>query len=304
MENPLISVIIPVFNCEKFVHLSLNSVIGQTFQDFEIVIVDDGSIDRTQELCLKFAGQYPEKVRCHHQENKGPSSARNAGIALSLGEYVAFLDADDYWDEQFLELMLNKLIDLRADIVVCDNYRLEYMNGSLKSEEIEKRSDELVQSSSLYKAFLKEDLIGGPARVLYKRTLLDEMEGYDERLSVTECWDFWIRFFQKEKRVSILRQPLYYYHVRDDGSNITRRASIWQGIYENYLIYVKFKRSILQDPELKRVYSELFWNCSLRLFHEKTNFHWILYLILLSQRLHFSIFKKTARLLDRKGKPL
>lgn len=299
MKTPLISVVIPAFNCDKFIYICLNSVIKQTFQDFEVIVVDDGSTDRTQDLCLKYCELQPEKVSYYYQPNSGPSSARNHGIRLSRGEYLCLLDADDYWDENFLEIMYQELESSQSDIVVCYNYRLEFRKDILVKKDIETWIDKIAVSGNLHKQFLKEDLIGGPSRMLCKKSIMDDIGGYDERLWVGEVWDLWIRFFEIERHVSIIRIPLYYYHIRDDGSNITRRVKSLQYIHETYLIYEKFKNSIHQDPDLKKVYSEHLWHCALNLYREKTKLVWMIYFVLLSQRLHFSILDKTSRFLQR-----
>ena len=295
----MISVVIPAFNCEAYIEICLNSVAIQTFKDFEVIVVDDGSTDRTQDLCLKYCGLQPEKFSYYNQPNSGPSSARNRGIKLSRGKYLCLLDADDYWDENFLEIMLTELESSQSDIVVCYNYRLEFRKNILVKKDIETWIDKIDGSESLHKQFLKEDLIGGPSRILCKKSITDDIGGFDERLCIGEMWDLWIRFFEKQRHVSIVSIPLYYYHIRDDGSNITRRLDPWQSIYETYLIYRKFKNSIHQNPELKKVYSEHLWYGALKLYRERTKLVWMIYLVLLSQRLHFSILGKMSRYLQR-----
>ena len=299
MKEPLISVVVPVFNCEKYVYKCLTSLIEQTFQDFEIVIVNDGSTDRTETLCRGFLKRYSGKIHYYYQTNKGAAAARNAGLELARGKYISFLDGDDCWENIFLEYMLKELESCEYDIVVCYSYRLEFKSNILIKKSVETWIDDIDDSKDLHKQFLREDLIGGPSRTLCKRSILSEIGGYDERFPLSDCWDLWIRFFQKKRRVSIVRLPLYYYHVRDDGSNITRRAKASDGTHEYYILYFKYKSLILKDGELKKAYSEYFWNCALKLYSERTNFVWILYFVLLSQRLHFSIFDRISRFLWR-----
>lgn len=300
LKKPLVSVVIPAYNCEKFIEICLNSVVKQTFQDFEVIVVDDGSTDRTQDLCLKYCNFQPEKVSYYYQSNRGPSSARNHGIRLSRGKYLCLLDADDYWDENFLEIMLKELESSQSDIVVCYNYRLEFRKNILVKKDIETWIDKIDGSESLYKQFLKEDLIGGPSRILCKKSIMEDIGGYDEKLWMGMEWDLYIRFFEKERRISIVRIPLYYYHIRNDGSNMSRRVDPWQHIYyDTYLIYRKFKSSIHKDPKLKEAYSEHLWYCALNLYRKKTKLVWMIYFVLLSQRLHFSILGKMSRYLQR-----
>jgi glycosyltransferase involved in cell wall biosynthesis len=104
--KPLISVIIPVYNTEKYLAEAIDSILAQTYSPLEIIVVDDGSIDKT----AKVAQQYGSSVRYHYQQNQGISAARNAGIALAKGEFFAFLDADDLWVPQKLDLQMRFFI--------------------------------------------------------------------------------------------------------------------------------------------------------------------------------------------------
>ena len=99
MKKPLVSVIIPTYNSAGYIEEALESVFEQTLQDFEIIVVDDGSTDGTGEVLRK----YGDRIRYIYQENNGPASARNGGIRVARGEYIAFLDADDLWVSTKLE---------------------------------------------------------------------------------------------------------------------------------------------------------------------------------------------------------
>ncbi len=300
MKEPLISVVVPAFNCAKYLRSCLNSILGQSYKNFEVILVNDGSTDETTTICKEFVKQHRKMAKVYCQSNQGPSAARNSGIRLSSGEFISFLDGDDYWDHGFLETMLKTLQKFRADIVICDNYRVEVRKGMIVKTEVERRPERLLTSSNLHSDLLMEDLIGGPSRILCPRRFVKDLEGFDERFCLNEMWDFWIRFFESPKNVSLVRTPLYYYHIRDDGSNITRRLNSWRKIYENYLLYNKFRHTILEKPIVKKAYADLFWNNAITLFFEKEHFWRIFLFLLLSQKLQFSIFFKTYRFLKRK----
>lgn len=119
--KPLVSVIIPVYKVEAYLKACVESVLAQTWQDFEIILVDDGSPDQCPRMCDEFAAG-DSRIRVIHKENGGVSSARNVGVHAAEGTYLAFLDSDDLWSPFFLERMYHALADTTADIAVC-NFR-------------------------------------------------------------------------------------------------------------------------------------------------------------------------------------
>lgn len=118
MDKPLMSIIIPVYNVEKYLKQCLDSVIAQKYNNYEIILVDDGSTDDSPNICNEYADKY-QNIRCFHKENGGLSSARNYGVDRMNGEYVLFLDSDDYWDDsEFLYKISNILKKEDYDIIV------------------------------------------------------------------------------------------------------------------------------------------------------------------------------------------
>ena len=120
--NVLISIIIPVYNVEKYIHKCIQSILSQESSCYEIILVDDGSPDGCGAICDEYAAAYPEKVIVMHQENQGLSAARNAGLELSSGEYILFVDSDDYLAEESLQTLVDalKLYEF-PDMVVFDS---------------------------------------------------------------------------------------------------------------------------------------------------------------------------------------
>ncbi len=115
---PKVSIIVPVYNCEKFISKCLDSILHQTYSNIEIVIVNDGSTDQSEEILQKYKEQ-DERVSCYYQDNSGPSEARNYGIMKSTGEYLAFIDSDDSIDAYYIEYLINKMLTTGADLVCC-----------------------------------------------------------------------------------------------------------------------------------------------------------------------------------------
>ena len=112
---PKISIIVPVYNCEKYISNCINSVLEQSFKDFELILVDDGSSDRSFEICESFAKK-DSRVRAIHQPNSGVSRARNIGLDEAKGEYIGFVDGDDCVDKEMYERLYKNLADNNADI--------------------------------------------------------------------------------------------------------------------------------------------------------------------------------------------
>ncbi len=116
--EPLVSVIVPVYKVEKYINKCLDSILSQTYRNIEIILVDDGSPDRCPEICDEYARK-DNRVKVIHKENGGVSSARNRGIEESNGEYITFVDADDWIEPDMYEKMVKNLIDSNADSVFC-----------------------------------------------------------------------------------------------------------------------------------------------------------------------------------------
>lgn len=117
MDSPLISVIIPVYNVEKYLRQCLESVIGQTYINLEIILVDDGSTDGSSKICDDFAA-IDDRIVVIHQYNAGLSSARNAGLDIMKGDYVSFVDSDDWIEKDMFAILLSSLEDEKADIAI------------------------------------------------------------------------------------------------------------------------------------------------------------------------------------------
>ena len=124
-----ISVIIPVYNSERYLKKCLDSLLDQTYQDFEIIAVNDGSTDGSRAVLDQYQAKYPDTVRVYDKENDGQGAARNFGMEKAAGEYVLFLDSDDYIEKSMLETLYNAAVQQESDLVVCDYYEIEEGSG-------------------------------------------------------------------------------------------------------------------------------------------------------------------------------
>lgn len=169
--NSLISVIIPVYKVEAYLTACVESVLGQTYQNFELILVDDGSPDNCPQMCDAFAAR-DSRVRVIHKENGGLSSARNAGIEIARGEYFAFLDSDDLWSPLFLERLYRAIQETGADFSVCLFRQFLETPAVLTPDE---SKTELLTQRQAFECFFSErnvNMVVAPNK-LYRRCLFD-----------------------------------------------------------------------------------------------------------------------------------
>ena len=129
---PKISIIVPVYNVEKYLEKCVRSILAQTFTDFELILVDDGSPDSSGAMCDQFAEQ-DQRVKVIHKENGGLSDARNAGIEIATGEYLGFVDSDDYIADDMYELLYTNIVKEDADLSICGIYDVYEERANCKS---------------------------------------------------------------------------------------------------------------------------------------------------------------------------
>ncbi len=219
--EPLISVIVPVYKVEKYLGRCVESILVQTYQNTEILLVDDGSPDRCPQICEEYAKKYP-KIRVFHQENKGLSGARNTGIDHAGGEYLAFIDSDDVWSPYFLESLYKALIENNADISQC---RWEYMHGDTIKEPYDSRAEStcFTGREMLANLYIQTGAYFVVAwNKLYKKELFREVRYPQGRIHEDEATTY--KLFDLAGKCVFVNQALYGYFVGSGGTSITRNG--------------------------------------------------------------------------------
>ena len=133
--NSLISVIVPVYNAKKYLDRCIQSIINQKYKELEIILVDDGSKDNSLEICKSYADK-DNRIQVIHKENAGVSAARNTGIEAASGDFIAFVDSDDYIDENMYFNMMQKASEYNCDLVMCDCYKVRGNNKCIFTHDI------------------------------------------------------------------------------------------------------------------------------------------------------------------------
>lgn len=215
-KQPLISVIIPVYNVFDYLDECIKSVLKQSYTNLEIIIVDDGSSDGSGKKCDEWA-QKDKRIVVIHKENGGLSSARNAGILVAHGEFYAFVDSDDFIDPQMYKILLNGILRHDADISCCffceyhsgDGYISAYQNVDDASEEV-LSSEEAI--SSLFDDFGYRFYAWNK---LYKRELFNDVK-YPEG-KICEDISTTYKVFDMAKKIVVNRSKLYFYRIRNNS---------------------------------------------------------------------------------------
>jgi len=225
MSNPKVSVILTAYNYGKYLDQAIRSVLNQTYQDFELIVVDDGSTDYTDDVLQAYASHH--KIRTVRLDRAGLAAAANAGVAASRGEYLVRLDADDYFDENLLLVEAHFLeTHPQVHMVFPDYYRVDSRGGILEHVRLPKVHDEvtLLDRSPL------------AAGAMFRRWCYDALGGYDESLRYQEDYDFWVRFIDRFNVYNV-NLPLIYYrqHDRNMSRNFENRMEARRRVKEKFV---------------------------------------------------------------------
>jgi glycosyltransferase involved in cell wall biosynthesis len=223
---PLVSVIIPTYNREKIIPKAIDSVFAQTYQDFEIIVLDDGSQDSTKAAVESYGPQ----VHYFYQNNKGIAGARNAGMHQAAGDYIAFLDSDDYWLPGKLERQMALFVEHpEYGMIACQCGSVQ-IDGTYRERNRPGKSGWI-----LYDLFNKNFIRTSSAVIT--RTCLEKVGGFDEALREGEEYDYWLRI-AAEFAVGFINEPLTVYVDNTDGmstDSLTGRLHRLKVLEKNYL---------------------------------------------------------------------
>ena len=225
MNNERVSIIVPVYNAEEYINECLNSIKNQTYSDFEVIIIDDGSTDQSLVIAEEYKAE-DYRFKIFSQDNKGSSAARNAGLRLAKGEYIAFVDADDWIEKDFLEILVKLITDYKADIAVCDFDRNGQNEGNW--------SDGLFDRKQAFHEYLNIRLFNRIMNKLYRSERINgiffpEGRNYMEDAVWTAC------VIDNIHCVVRTHEALYHYRYQEKSiSHIKKKkASVLCGKFRN-----------------------------------------------------------------------
>lgn len=207
----MISVIIPVYNVEPYLRQCVDSVAGQTYRDLQIILVDDGSTDGSGNICDEYATK-DLRIKVIHKKNGGLSEARNFGLSLASGEYISFVDSDDYIHPQMMELFLKFALESNADMVTC-RYERDDEEFFLKSIDIASVVPEYFDGKKDFDSIIIRSNVIACCR-LYKKTVL---EGFSYPVGKLHEDEYIHRILFKCQKVACLKEKLYFYRIRENS---------------------------------------------------------------------------------------
>lgn len=210
---PQISVIVPVYNVEPYIHRCIDSILAQTFTDFELILVDDGSPDNCGKICDEYA-EKDSRIHVIHKNNGGLSAARNTGIALASGQYICFVDSDDIISRQYCEVLHGLLKNTDYDFSVCGVHR--FADGTVPSPEMAAPQERTVDNTAFAGMQLNRETEFGVCNKLFRRELFEKISFAEGRIN--EDVIFSADLLKLCQKGAVLTgQQLYYYRQRSSG---------------------------------------------------------------------------------------
>ncbi|WP_130858643.1 glycosyltransferase family 2 protein [Gracilibacillus phocaeensis] len=249
-----VSIIVPIYNVEPYIHRCLDSIIHQTYSNLEIILVDDGSPDD----CGKIANDYQQtdrRVHVIHQENAGLSDARNQGVKRASGDYTMFVDSDDWLKETMVEMMMTYMISYQADVVQTAFY-YAYQDKLLVDQRYFKEHDRpvlLQQDRLMYELIANEKVKNFAWGKLYKTSFIRNIPFKKGVLFEDVFWAHHV--MHQVDRYLILHQPMYYYYQRDNSiaaTYTTRSLDMLKGLKERHR-FVESNYPELMDTSYKLI---------------------------------------------------
>lgn len=210
-----ISVIVPVYNTEAFLSRAIDSILAQSFEDFELILIDDGSTDSSSAICDRYCGKY-SRVRVIHNENQGVSAARNCGIDMATGDWITFIDSDDYVQPEYLQNLYDNSQKYNSDFVMTGIVRVHENNPA---DKVVREWHELVVDKNDIEKLYEENILQyqkGPVIKLFKNEILKKSGvRFDARLSRGEDALFVYSYLLHCNVLSVAPGAYYYYCLRD-----------------------------------------------------------------------------------------
>lgn len=236
-KHGLISIIMPFYNSEAFIKDSIFSALNQSYKKIELILIDDGSSDTSYQIAKEISDQFSNIILLQ-QPNKGPYPARNFGLTRATGEYISFLDADDYWAENFLEKSHKQLSITEANLCYCG-----WQNVIENGENGEPYIPPEYEKQDMVETFLK----GCPWPIhsaLIKHTTLDELDGFSTRYFTSMDYDLWIRVLTVTQKITRLPEVLAFYRWHNNGQISSIK---WRQVINSWKVRKDF---ITSNPNL------------------------------------------------------
>lgn len=254
------SILIPVYNVEQYLEQCLNSVINQSFNDFEIILTDDGSTDNSGKICDKYAEKYPNMVKVFHKKNEGLLLTRRFELKKAQGEYIIFVDSDDYVSADLLKTIDETLKYHQCDMVIYNFYRFVDNKENFESQKVEYFNNTVFNTKNkheFYEKFILNHIFVNMWIKAVKREIIDIEYDY-KNWNVSKCEDVIQSFplFDKAEKIVFIDKKLYFY--RKNINSMTMQTKLSD--YKDYLLCVEKTFEYIDiwkiNPKIKEIYIE------------------------------------------------
>jgi len=233
------SILIPIYNVQKYLERCLDSILAQTNTDYEVILVDDGSTDDSGNICNRYCEQYPDKFKVIHKQNQGLLSARRVGIVHAQGDYVCFLDSDDYWMPHTLETIDARLKESHADVLIFGHYLVDVQGKVLEKNHpcISEGVYTGAKKQLVLEALLETTSINAIWAKCVRRTCIDSDRDYSPFYSVSSGEDLLqtLPIFDRAETIVIIHTPLYNY--MQNAQSITQGKYLERHISSTFLVF-------------------------------------------------------------------
>lgn len=248
-----VSIVIPIYNVEKFLSKCIESVINQSYSNLEIILVDDGSADNSGVICDNYSKQ-DSRIKVIHKTNAGVSAARNAGIEAATGKYICFVDGDDYIMKDYVSYLLNLLISSNADISLTTLMFDNFNNKQTKHEKVNVISGEDACEMILcYKI-----PIGVYCKMFNLAFIKEHNIRFFESVFMGEGFNFNVLSFQNSAKIAVGNRKIYFYR-RDNSTSATTNFSIRKCENSIYALEVMNNHFIIDSPRIKSAWTYAKW---------------------------------------------
>lgn len=256
--TPKISIIVPVYNVEQYIHKCIDSILIQTFTDFELILVDDSSKDTSGEICDEYVKK-DSRVIVIHKENGGLSSARNAGINIAKGDYFGFVDSDDWININMYEFLYKGIIDYKADIALCRLLHLTGSNQSYYNNDKISEQEKIMDGDRLLKYLLLFKIDSSSCTKLFKSSIFSTVRFHEGRNN--EDFKLLYEVLSNVSRGIYINEVAYNYINRNNSITNSISSSYVFDLYENakeMLDFIKIKKPLLIQEAESYYFIQLF----------------------------------------------
>lgn len=241
-----ISVIVPVYNVEKYIEECINSLINQTFTNIEIIIINDGSLDSSG-IIVNNIEQKDKRIKVIHQKNLGLPGARNTGLSIATGEYIGFVDSDDIVKPEMYEVLFNNITENNSDISVCNFSRFDRKN-EIKNT---RYNNSTLTFEARNSAKFYSHALDSSCNKLYRTNIIRNNNLHFESKSIVPQEDFYflVKYLAHSSKISSVSEALYNYRIRKSSITNTKQA---EGFIEGCLNFVNLTRKYHDELKIKR----------------------------------------------------